>query len=453
MSVITAADVERASGVLAIGLKDLVTPLATDRAKELGVRIERTDGAVKSAAPPTASNKPAAAQAPTFSTPASRARELGARSEGASKPANASSSMNKPRAPATTPASSAVVRVPLMAHSGALYRRGLSVPPELQPERQTPSVSATGDTRPRAAVVGAGHVGAMTALRLAETSAFSRIALIDVVPGLAAGLALDMWHSASLRGFTTRIEGSAELSALEGADYIVVTAGRPRQPGMSRTDLTGVNAEIISGVAEGIGRHAPRSVVVVVTNPLEEMTHLMARKTGFPAHRVIGMAGVLDSARFRSLVALTGIARPQDIEAIALGSHGSEMVIPLSQATVNGQMLQGLLPADQIAAIVERARTPAPKWSKLLQMGSAYFFPAKSAAAMVLDMARGADRVVAACVQSGGAYGLEDTRVGLPVRLGRDGVKEIVPLPLTADERADLAAAARSIAARVRELV
>jgi len=413
MGVITAADVERASGVLAVGLKDVVTPLAKDRAKELGVRIERVaNGVAKPDAPPSAKNSSA------------------------------------PPAPPLSPAVSA----PPLALSGALYRRGASVPPGLQPERQAGSVSAADDARPKAVVIGAGHVGAMTALRLAETSAFSRIALIDIVPGLAAGLALDMWHSASLRGFTTRIEGSAELSALAGADYVVVTAGRPRQPGMSRTDLTGVNAEIIAGVAEGVRRHAPDSVVVVVTNPLEEMTHLMASKTGFPAHRVIGMAGVLDGARFRSLVALTGIARAQDIEAIALGSHGAEMVIPLSQAKVNGRPLQELLPADQIAAIVERARDSGAEVVKLLQKGSAYFAPAESAAAMVLDMARGANRVLAACVQSGGAYGLVDTRVGLPARLGRDGVKEIVSLPLTAEERAALDKAARAISARVREL-
>jgi malate dehydrogenase len=254
----------------------------------------------------------------------------------------------------------------------------------------------------------------MTALRLAETSLFSRVILTDIVPGLAAGLALDMWHSASLRGFTTRIEGSADLSAVAGADYIVVTAGRPRQPGMSRIDLTGLNAAIVATVAEGVRQHAPGAVVVVVTNPLEEMTHLMAKTTGFPPERVIGMAGVLDGARFRSLVALTGIARPQDVSAIALGSHGPEMVIPLSQATVNGAPLRGLLPADQIDAIVERARDSGAEVVKLLQKGSAYFSPAESAAAMVVDMARDTGRVQAACAQSGGAYGLENTWSGCP---------------------------------------
>ena len=312
--------------------------------------------------------------------------------------------------------------------------------------------NAAVDSRPKAAVIGAGHVGAMTALRLAETSLFSRVMLVDIVPGLAAGLALDMWHSSGLRGFTTRIEGSTELSALQGADYIVMTAGRPRQPGMTRTDLTGVNAEIISGIADGIRNHAPNAVVVVVTNPLEEMTHLMAKRTGFPPNRVIGMAGVLDSARFCSLVALEGIARPQDVKAIALGSHGAEMVIPLSLATINGQPLEQLLAADRLAALVERARDSGAEVVKLLQKGSAYFSPAELAAAMVAAMVRSSDAMIAACVQSAGAYGVQDTRIGLPVRLYRDGVKEIIKLPLRSDEQAALADAARSIAKRISEL-
>jgi malate dehydrogenase len=292
----------------------------------------------------------------------------------------------------------------------------------------------------------------MTALRLAETSLFSRVMLIDIIPGLAAGLALDMWHSSSLRRFTTRIEGSTDLSALEGARYIVMTAGRPRQPGMSRTDLTGVNAEIVGSIADGIRRYAPSSVVVVVTNPLEEMTHLMAKRTGFPASRVIGMAGVLDSARFCSLIALEGIARPQDIEAIALGSHGAEMVIPLSLAAIRGRPLDELIPKDRLAAIVERARDSGAEVVKLLQKGSAYFSPAESAASMVAAMVKGSGDLIAACVQSEGAYGVQNTRIGLPVRLGADGVKEIVKLPLRPDEQAALAEAARSIAKRISEL-
>jgi malate dehydrogenase len=416
MSVVSVADVEKANGVLVIGARDILTPLAADRAKELNVRIERASDAQKSASTSLASIKPIV-QAPSRSAPAAA----------------------KPAANSIQPG----------AFSGALYRRGAPVPSKM---RVTDATPGNQDGRPRAAVVGAGHVGAMTALRLAETSLFSRVVLVDIVPGLAAGLALDMWHSSGLRGFTTRIEGSTDLSALEGASYVVMTAGRPRQPGMSRTDLTGVNAEIVGGVADGIRRYAPNSVVVVVTNPLEEMTHLMAKRTGFPPKRVIGMAGALDSARFCSLIALEGIARPQDVNAIALGSHGAEMVIPLSLATANGRPIEEVIAKDRLAAIVERARDSGAEVVKLLQKGSAYFSPAESAASMVAAMVRGASPVIAACVQSGGAYGIADTRVGLPVRLDANGVKEIVTLSLRPNEQAALAEAARSIAKRISEL-
>ena len=418
MSVVSVVDVEKANGVLVIAARDILTPLAADRAKELNVRIERAGDAKESASPTVASVQP----------------------------------IVRPLKPAPTAAKSPTIETLIQpgALSGALYRRGAQVPPKMRVTND--SAPKTQDDRPRAAVVGAGHVGAMTALRLAETSLFSRVVLVDIVPGLAAGLALDMWHSSGLRGFTTQIEGSTDLSALEGAGYVVMTAGRPRQPGMSRTDLTGVNAEIVGGVADGIRRYAPNSVVVVVTNPLEEMTYLMANRTGFPSKRVIGMAGVLDSARFCSLIALEGVARPQDVNAIALGSHGAEMVIPLSLATANGRPIEELIAKDRLAAIVERARDSGAEVVKLLQKGSAYFSPAESAASMVAAMVRGGSPVIAACVQSGGAYGLADTRIGLPVRLDANGVKEIVTLPLRSDEQAALAEAARSLAKRISEL-
>ena len=418
MSVVSVADVEKANGVLVIAARDILTPLAADRAKELNVRIERAGDAKVSASPTVASVQP----------------------------------IVRPLKPAPTAAKSPTIESLIQpgALSGALYRRGAQVPPKMSVTND--SAPKTQDDRPRAAVVGAGHVGAMTALRLAETSLFSRVLLVDIVPGLAAGLALDMWHSSGLRGFTTQIEGSTDLSALEGAGYVVMTAGRPRQPGMSRTDLTGVNAEIVGGVADGIRRYAPNSVVVVVTNPLEEMTYLMANRTGFPSKRVIGMAGVLDSARFCSLIALEGVARPQDVNAIALGSHGAEMVIPLSLATANGRPIEELIAKDRLAAIVERARDSGAEVVKLLQKGSAYFSPAESAASMIAAMVRGGSPVIAACVQSGGAYGLADTRIGLPVRLDANGVKEIVTLPLRSDEQAALAEAARSLAKRISEL-
>jgi malate dehydrogenase len=315
-----------------------------------------------------------------------------------------------------------------------------------------PGSSRARTDRPKAAVVGAGHVGAMTALRLAESDLFSGVALVDVVPGLAAGLALDMWHGAGLYGFSTPLSGSDDLAVLRGADYVVITAGKPRQPGMSRTDLTAVNAAIMAAVCQGIRTHAPEATLVVVSNPLEEMTHLAARYTGFAQGRVLGMAGVLDSARFCSLVGLTGRALPQEVRALALGSHGPEMVIPLSQAFVGGKPIESVLDAETLQAIVERTRESGGEVVKLLQKGSAYFSPAESAASMVRAMARDSGEVLAACVRSGGAYGVADTRVGLPVRLGPRGLKEIVELPLRPQEAAALREAAARIAQRIAEL-
>jgi malate dehydrogenase len=292
----------------------------------------------------------------------------------------------------------------------------------------------------------------MTALRLAESDMFTSVVLVDVVPGLAAGLALDMWHGAGLYGFSTTIEGSDDLAALSGAEYIVITAGRPRQPGMSRTDLTAVNAVIIETVCKAIRIHAPESTVVVVTNPLEEMTHLAAGCTGFSDERVIGMAGVLDSARFCSLVGLTGRAKPREVRALALGSHGPEMVIPLSQAFVRDKPIESVLDAETLKGIVERTRESGGEVVKLLQKGSAYFSPAESVVTMVRAMVRDGGEVLPVCVRTRAAYGLRDTRVGLPVRLGRHGVKEIVNLPLRSAEQRALHDAAVRIAARIDEL-
>lgn len=407
---LTAADVEAATKAghpLQLAPGDRLTPLARDRAKELGVALVDA----------------AAAAAPTTPAAAPGAPPL------------------RSAAPATPCGSGAPLVLP---PSGALYRRNALGPAAVR--------TGTRDGRPMVGVVGAGHVGAMTALRLAESDLFAQVTMVDVVPGLAEGLALDMWHGAGMYGFSTRVSGSSDLAALAGAEYVVITAGKPRQPGMSRTDLTAVNAAIMKSIAEAIRVHAAAATLVIVSNPLEEMTHLAARYTGFPEERVLGMAGVLDSARFCSLVGLTGKATPQQVRALALGSHGPEMVIPLSQATVAGQPVERVLDAATLAAIVERTRESGGEVVKLLQKGSAYFSPAESAAAMVRAMVRDDGEVIAACVRSRGAYGTADTRVGLPVRLSRRGLKQIVDLPLRPDEAQALRDAAGRIAARITEL-
>jgi malate dehydrogenase len=402
MTVIGVNDIENAQGEIVVRPGDLLTPLARDRAKSLGLVIR-----------------------------------------------SASAGHGRPRAPAKMELPALSSRPP-GSPSAILYRRGGPVvPPEMAPHPVSPM---PGDDRPKVAVIGAGHVGATTALRLAEADLFGEVALVDIAPGRAAGIALDLWHASSLARFTTRLTGAEDMAAITGAAYVVVTAGKPRQPGMSRTDLTEINADIVRSLGESIAAQALRAIVVVVTNPLEEMTHLMTRASGFPASRVIGMAGVLDSSRFRALIGLTGIARPQDVRAFALGSHGPEMVIPMSQAFAGDRPIAGLLDAGTLSGIVERTRDSGAEVVSFLKTGSAYFAPAESVAAMIRAMATNSRDIVAACVEPDGAYGLTNVRVGLPVRLDSTGVAEVVELALTADERQALAAAAARIAERVRKV-
>lgn len=445
MSILTAADVEAAGGRLQLGPGQRLTPLARDRAKELGVEIIEAGSAAPGvpagrAAQPAAAPGSAARPASAPGTATATATVTGARPSIGSGGSSGGNGDGKAASPGPRPFAALV--------SGALYRRN-----GLGPKGTGTSTGrAASGRRPRAGVVGAGHVGAMAALRLAESDLFEQVAIVDVVPGLAAGLALDMWHGAGLYGFSTPLVGGEELSLLGGCDYIIITAGKPRQPGMSRTDLTAGNAAIMKSVCLGIRQHAPEATLVVVSNPLEEMTHLAAEYTGFPQARVLGMAGVLDSARFRALVGLTGKARPQDVRALALGSHGPEMVIPLSQAFIGDAAIESLLDRTTLDAIIERTRESGGEVVKLLKKGSAYFSPAESAASMVRIMASGSDEVIAACVRPGGAYGLTDARVGLPVRLGRRGLQEVVQLALRPQELQALRDAASRIAQRIAEL-
>ena len=410
MSVVGVGDVEASGGRLCLRPGDVLTPLARDRAADLGVVIE----VAPSAGGPATARSPARSRARPESTPTD--------------------------APP----------------SGALYRRGAPVVTErVRVERvlgPNPARRRGENRTGRATVVGAGHVGATTALRLAEADAFDEVVLVDVVPGLAAGLALDLWHSSGLRRFATRLRGTTDLAEAADSDFVVVTAGRARQPGMSRTDLTAVNAAIVGDVSENIRLHSPDAIVIVVTNPLDEMTHLAWQTTGFPAPRVMGMAGVLDAARFCALAALAAGERPDAVQAVALGSHGDEMVIPLSQARIGAEAITRRLDVATLAALVDRTRQSGAEVVKLLGKGSAYFAPAAAVAAMVLAMANDTGEVLPACVRADGAYGLDGVYVGLPARLGAAGVVEVVELPLAPAELEELRQAAQRIRERVGEL-
>ncbi|MFR9805186.1 malate dehydrogenase [Pseudonocardia sp. RS010] len=301
-------------------------------------------------------------------------------------------------------------------------------------------------------VVGAGNVGMIAAMRLADADVFDEVVLVDIDEGRAGGVALDLTHTAALSGFATRVRGVGSVEAAGPADYVIITAGRPRQPGMSRSDLISTNAAIVGDVARRVAATSPQAVIVVVTNPLDEMTQHAWAASGFPAERVLGMAGVLDTARFQALAALTGVARADQIHAWALGSHGEEMVIPLSHATAAGRPLTAAIPTADLDAIVNRARGSGAEVVGLLRSGSAFMAPGMSAARMVLAMVADSGEVMPAAVLADGSYGIRDVYVGLPARLGRGGVREIVQLDLRPDELAALREAADRIRERLGQL-
>lgn len=422
MTVIGAGHVEQAHRdkvALRVTPADLVTPLARERAAELGVEIIKgpaPGGAAATASPVAPRSAHAQDRPPPDPVPIPRGGDALFRARPDVGPATVNT----------------------------LYRRGAPVSAAMRPDGT--------ESLPRAAVIGAGHVGSITALRLAESDLFSEIVLVDVVDGLAAGIALDLWHSAGLARFGTTIRGTSEMDDIAGVDYVVMTAGRARKPGMTRTDLTAANADIVGPVAERIAAVAPDSVIVVVTNPLEEMTQLTRIRSGFPPERVLGMAGVLDSVRFCSLVALTGVGRPEEIHAFALGSHGPEMVVPLSVATVHGRPLREAIDPAVLDGIVARTRDSGAEVVALLKSGSAYFAPGQSAAQMVTAMVSGSDQVLACAVEPDGQYGLRNTRVGLPVRLGPRGLVEIVELTLEPAELQALREAADRLGTRIQEV-
>ena len=300
-------------------------------------------------------------------------------------------------------------------------------------------------------VVGAGFVGSTTAQRLAEKN-LGDVVLHDIVPGLAEGKALDIVESACLEGFEATVRGTCDPADYAGSDIVVVTSGLARQPGMSRDDLVTKNADIVGEVAENIGKYAPGAIVIVVSNPLDVMTHLAAAKTGFPKHRVLGMAGVLDSARFRAFVAMElGVAR-QDVDAMVLGGHGDDMVPLPRYTTVNGIGIGAFLSPEKIAALIARTRNGGAEIVKLLQKGSAYYAPSAAAVQMVKSIVRDEKRVLPCAAWCSGQYGIENQFVGVPVILGKNGVERIIELDLTPDELQALRASAGHVAASAAKL-
>lgn len=306
-------------------------------------------------------------------------------------------------------------------------------------------------SRPKVAVFGAGHVGATTAQRILENH-LADIVLVDIVEGLPQGKALDLAQAAPLEGYDARVCGTNNVPDIAGSDLVVITAGVARKPGMSRDDLLATNARVVGGIANSVVSHAPEAVVVCVTNPLDVMTWLTWERTGFPAERVVGMAGVLDSARFRAFIARELGVSARDVEALVLGGHGDSMLPLPRYATVGGVPLPALLPEERMAALVERTRNAGAEIVGLLETGSAFYAPSAAVAAMVRSILRDERRVLPCCARLEGQYGLEGVFAGVPVVLGRGGVEMIVELELREDELAALHRSAEDVRATMEKL-
>ena len=304
---------------------------------------------------------------------------------------------------------------------------------------------------PKIAVVGAGNVGASAALYAAEKE-LGDVTLIDIVEGVAKGKALDLLEAGPVQGYDSFVEGSGDIKSVAGADLIIVTAGLPRKPGMSRLDLLKANADIIRGVAAAIRDHAPKAFVIMVTNPLDVMTYLMYRITGFPRERVMGMAGVLDSARFRAFLSMETGVSVEDIQAMVLGGHGDTMVPLLSCSTVSGIPVTNFVKKERLAEIVQRTRDGGAEIVKLLQTGSAFYAPASSAVQMAESILRDKKRLLPSCAYLNGEYGFKDIFLGVPCILGARGIEKIVDVPLSADEKAALANSAEEVKKGIADL-
>jgi malate dehydrogenase len=304
---------------------------------------------------------------------------------------------------------------------------------------------------PKISVVGAGNVGASAALYAAEAE-LGDVTLIDILEGVAKGKALDLLEAGPVRGYDSQIEGSGDMRAVRGSDLIIVTAGLPRKPGMSRTDLLKANADIIRGVAEAIRDHAPEAFVIMVTNPLDVMAYLMYRVTGFPRERVLGMAGVLDSSRFRTFLAQEIGVSVEDVQAMVLGGHGDTMVPLLSCSTVSGIPVSNFIKPARLAEIVQRTRDGGAEIVKLLQTGSAFYAPASSAVQMAESILRDKKRLLPVAAYLNGEYGLRDIFLGVPAILGAKGVEKIVELTLSAEEKTSLANSAEEVKKGIADL-
>jgi len=294
-------------------------------------------------------------------------------------------------------------------------------------------------------VVGAGNVGATTAQRIAEKELARRVVMVDVAEGTPQGKALDQWESAPVEGFDTRVVGTNGYDETEGSDIVVITAGIARKPGMSRDDLLNTNAGIVKQVSEQIKRTSPKAIIIMVSNPLDVMCYVAKKVTGFPRERVIGMAGVLDTARYRSFLAEALDISVRDIQAMVLGGHGDTMVPLISYTSVSGIPITQLLDRKTLDAIVDRARNGGAEIVKYLKTGSAYYAPSAAAVQMCEAIVRDQKRVLPCAAWLEGEYGMSGLFLGVPCKLGRNGLEKIIEVELTSKERVDLGKSADAV--------
>lgn len=302
--------------------------------------------------------------------------------------------------------------------------------------------------RPKVTVVGAGNVGATTAQYIALKEV-ADVVLIDILEGIPQGKGLDLWESAPIVGSDSLVLGTNNYQDTAGSDVIVITAGLARKPGMSRDDLLIANARIVSEVTDKAAAASPNAIIIVVSNPLDAMTQLALKRSGFPRERVFGMAGILDTARFRSFVALELSVSVESVYACVLGGHGDTMVPLPRYTTVGGVPITELLPAEKIEALVKRTREGGGEIVAFLKTGSAYYAPAAAVTEMVESVLKDKKKILPCCTYLDGEYGIKGLCVGVPVKLGRAGVEKILELELTPEENAAL----NRSAAAVKELV
>ncbi|HWF43336.1 MAG TPA: malate dehydrogenase [Candidatus Kapabacteria bacterium] len=287
-------------------------------------------------------------------------------------------------------------------------------------------------------VIGAGNVGATTAQRIADKELAEQVVLVDVVDGIPQGKGLDMWESAPVELTDTRIIGTNGYEETKDSNIVIITAGLARKPGMSRDDLLAKNAEIVGSCAENAAKQSPNAIFIIVSNPLDVMTYVTLKRTGLDRKRVLGMAGVLDSARFRSFIALELNVSVEDVTAFVLGGHGDSMVPLPRYSTVAGIPVTELIAPDRLAQIVQRTRDGGIEIVNFLKTGSAYYAPSSSAVQMAEAIVKNKRRILPCAVWLDGEYGLKDTVVGVPVKLGKNGVEDIIQIKLQPDEAAAL---------------